>query len=888
MADAGVFSWPPTAGTTVPTYANLAAFPSAASAGDGSLAIALDTHILYESNGSAWLVIGGPGAALSIGTFDSGSASANGAHIDTNALIMQSASATVPGLVNLSTQTFAGNKTFTGTIAASNLSGTNTGNVTLAAVGAVPNANGASLSGQILNLQPANTSFPGALTAADWNTFNNKQNALTFGNLTDVGTDGIVVTGGTGAVIGSGTSIAQQVADTTHNGYLSSTDWNTFNGKQSTVTVGALDAQAANAQGLALVSNVLSTQSADATHPGMVNTTTQTMAGAKTFSTSVTSPIFSSSTANPSGAGVLRLANTNTIGWRNAGNSANITLQIDGSNNLNLSAAGFTQNGSSSGTFTQSPAATTTSYSILWPSAQGASGSLLQNNGSGTLSWGIAGTAAFSYPTSGSAFGGVNGTIPALTGVQNTAVGQGAGLSLSSGRQNTLFGDQAGANVTTASFNTFIGAFAGGTPTSSASNTCIGNDAGTGLTLNTNGGSNVLIGSESGATVTDGAHNVGVGTACVLGASVLRSIVVGDSSVASANDSVLIGTGLTLSGKKSAAFGSAGTVASTTSVSSADGQISFGTQAFPLKDLFLGKGADTATVTSASNCTIQPSPVSGSNQAGGSLTITGGNGTGTGGSGAIFFQTAAVAGSSSTANTLKNRGGFDAAGLFNLFGSTSGQFNQSATAATTSYGIVWPGAQGGASTTISNDGSGNLSWASILTNPMTTGGDLIYGGASGTPTRLANGSSGQLLQSAGGTSAPVWGPSFLTFASYTPTLVGFGTTSAVNFSFMQFDKVLLIRGNFTSGTSTATEARCPLPAGYTVAGSSIVPTIALCGYGTWNFNSANIPAILIETGVTYLTFGAQGAGLTGLTKLNGSSFLTTGQGLSFFAIVPIA
>jgi hypothetical protein len=28
-----------------------------------------------------------------------------------------------------------------------------------------------------------------------------------------------------------------------------------------------------------------------------------------------------------------------------------------------------------------------------------------------------------------------------------------------------------------------------------------------------------------------------------------------------------------------------------------------------------------------------------------------------------------------------------------------------------------------------------------MTNPMTTGGDLIYGGASGTPTRLANGSS---------------------------------------------------------------------------------------------------------------------------------------------------
>lgn len=43
-----------------------------------------------------------------------------------------------------------------------------------------------------------------------------------------------------------------------------------------------------------------------------------------------------------------------------------------------------------------------------------------------------------------------------------------------------------------------------------------------------------------------------------------------------------------------------------------------------------------------------------------------------------------------------------------------------------------------------------------FTNPMTAGGDLIYGGASGTPTRLANGSAGQLLQSNGTTLAPSW------------------------------------------------------------------------------------------------------------------------------------
>jgi hypothetical protein len=43
-----------------------------------------------------------------------------------------------------------------------------------------------------------------------------------------------------------------------------------------------------------------------------------------------------------------------------------------------------------------------------------------------------------------------------------------------------------------------------------------------------------------------------------------------------------------------------------------------------------------------------------------------------------------------------------------------------------------------------------------MSNPMTTGGDIIYGGASGVATRLANGSAGQVLQSNGTTLAPSW------------------------------------------------------------------------------------------------------------------------------------
>lgn len=73
-------------------------------------------------------------------------------------------------------------------------------------------------------------------------------------------------------------------------------------------------------------------------------------------------------------------------------------------------------------------------------------------------------------------------------------------------------------------------------------------------------------------------------------------------------------------------------------------------------------------------------------------------------------------------------------------------------------------------------------------SPMTTGGDIIYGGASGTGTRLANGTSGQVLTSAGGTAAPSWatpGPGlaveFYTHATLPATLV-IGTRYVVDIS----------------------------------------------------------------------------------------------------------
>ena len=99
-----------------------------------------------------------------------------------------------------------------------------------------------STSTHTFNLPTASATNRGALSSADWSTFNAKEPAVTKGNLTESTSSVLTITGGTGAVIGSGTTIE--------------------------------------------------VKSASATQNGVVTTGTQTIAGAKTFSSAVTSTNF--------------------------------------------------------------------------------------------------------------------------------------------------------------------------------------------------------------------------------------------------------------------------------------------------------------------------------------------------------------------------------------------------------------------------------------------------------------------------------------------------------------------------------------------------------------------------------------------------------------------
>jgi hypothetical protein len=143
------------------------------------------------------------------------------------------------------------------------------------------------------NLPTASATNRGALSSANWTTFNNKENVLSFSS----------------PLVRTLNTISIPAATSTINGYLSSTDWSTFNNKQNTITLTTTGTSGAatfisntlnipqytvlslaaigitpNANGASIVGSLLSLQPADASFGGVVTTGAQTIAGAKTFS----------------------------------------------------------------------------------------------------------------------------------------------------------------------------------------------------------------------------------------------------------------------------------------------------------------------------------------------------------------------------------------------------------------------------------------------------------------------------------------------------------------------------------------------------------------------------------------------------------------------------
>jgi len=240
----------------------------------------------------------------------------------------------------------------------------------------------------------------------------------------------------------------------------------------------------------------------------------------------------------------------------------------------------------------------------------------------------------------------------ATTADYNTVIGFEAGKNSIIGTECTIVGYQSGTG--TGGHNTFMGAWAGdtGAAGSGGYNVGIGNLAmgGTGDTtaycvavgVNAlmnfgaamSGGYNIGIGPNAFGNITSGAYNIGLGSSVALAAATNSyAIAIGASAVA-ASDSIAIGRAATAAANQFVAGGTASA----------------------MTDVYFGKGVTNASPTT---WTLNGTGGSGTNIAGGAVSIAGGRGTGSGIGGPIYFKTSSAGASGDTLRDLVERGRID-------------------------------------------------------------------------------------------------------------------------------------------------------------------------------------------------------------------------------------
>lgn len=289
--------------------------------------------------------------------------------------------------------------TITGNLTASNFSGSNTGDVTLAAFGSTPNANGLTLASQVLNLQPADGTHPGGVSTA----------AQTIGGIKTFSSpvlllDGIVSAPGVGFSLETNTGfyrIGSHDLGLAVNGTLafeineiSSTQMNVGLGGPASASVGTALSAPYTYNGVASFNYSNLSQ--------LTSAVTQLYIGAGASGgngITVENAAFAT-TAYTGGGGLLSAGpNLSFLNICAENGSAYMTFNVGGrtlaTERMRLTATALTLNkgsgslvlsGASSGALTLNPGATGT-YSLNFPTTQGGSGTSLQNDGSGNFSW---------------------------------------------------------------------------------------------------------------------------------------------------------------------------------------------------------------------------------------------------------------------------------------------------------------------------------------------------------------------------------------------------------------------------------------------------------------------------------------------------------------------
>lgn len=246
------------------------------------------------------------------------------------------------------------------------------GIITLAAIGSVPNANAASLTGNALNLQPANGSFGGVVSTTTQSFAGSK----TFLSPIGVGASPL-----SGSVIYSSSDTSGGNIAVTADGY--GTGNISYRTRRARGTSGSPTAVQTD--------DILGSYGAlgyGATAFPAVNNAAIRFFAAQNFTDSAYGTYITLNTVANNATALterMRIGNNGNVLIATTTDDAVNKLQVSGSAALKTS---LQMNGATSGSLTLSVPSTVTTYSVVMPSAQGSVASVLQNDGSGNLSWG--------------------------------------------------------------------------------------------------------------------------------------------------------------------------------------------------------------------------------------------------------------------------------------------------------------------------------------------------------------------------------------------------------------------------------------------------------------------------------------------------------------------